>query len=75
MVFNRMQITNGDDNVASWDTEATAFNVPVVSFRWNITSSVNGTGSSGQVLKRIKWNLGDADQLLVVIQRIQTSYL
>jgi len=49
--INRMQITNGDNNVASWDTSTTAFTVPDKLVLGGTLQAGGSTGSSGQVLK------------------------
>jgi len=48
---NRMQITNGDNNVASWDTSTTAFTVPDKLVLGGTLQAGGGVGTSGQVLQ------------------------
>lgn len=60
---NRMQITNGDDNVASWDDYTDYFTVPNRLVLGGALQAGGSIGSSGQVLKSngngVSW--GDAD--------------
>ena len=49
-LVSRMQLTNGDDNVASWSTADDSFSVPNKLTLGGTLQAGGGTGNSGQVL-------------------------